>query len=339
MSMTTMNKEELSWKKLTETRFFRTFDDIEYCCFIDYFGQVIFKRPKTEVAKAAKSEKIHALQRELLLQAMENHIVLDNVVLVGWDIENISFRYISMYSCHITKCRFKQCVFIKCNMDQAVIRHSDFLFCSFIKSYIGDGSIFECDFANSSFRFDYLTGTMFRLCNMERTVLAMCECLNTVFEKCDLLFMDCKFISSCSMNIQECTNKIAVPSYIPPYGMFTGWKLLFKENGAACLIELRIPSNAKRFSAQIGMGRAEFAKVVRIVNMDTYKEEESIVNNANHTTVYRKGKIVKTDMWSAKPTRCLNGIHFFLDPEYTVYMKSPMHYRVWEQLKKMLNIE
>ena len=87
------------------------------------------------------------------------------------------------------------------------------------------------------------------------------------------------------------------------------------------IIELEIPSGAKRSSATSRKCRCEYAKVLSITNIDgTDSGLTSITNNNYDITLYKVGEMVypnsfDEDRWN----ECSNGIHFFITRQEAVY--------------------
>ena len=90
---------------------------------------------------------------------------------------------------------------------------------------------------------------------------------------------------------------------ITPAGTLIGWKKC-KDN---IIVKLEIPIDSKRSNSTSRKCRAEFVKVIEIFN------GEIGISQYDGVTLYKKGGIVKCDIW--EPNRwieCGGGIHFFL---------------------------
>jgi hypothetical protein len=93
-----------------------------------------------------------------------------------------------------------------------------------------------------------------------------------------------------------------------PSGCLLGWKKLYERY----LISLRIPSKARRSCATTRKHRAEFARVLRIVDIDSGEEMEEVLGG-RWPTRYRAGELVYPDKWDTdRWNECSHGIHFFL---------------------------
>ena len=101
------------------------------------------------------------------------------------------------------------------------------------------------------------------------------------------------------------------PIACPSDGEFTGWK---KVNGK--LIQLLIPSDAKRSSATTQKCRCDKAKVVAITDIDGSNPIDSITNSNYCTTEYVVGQMVLPDKFDDNRwNECSNGIHFFINKQ------------------------
>ena len=105
-----------------------------------------------------------------------------------------------------------------------------------------------------------------------------------------------------------------VPTACPSDGEFTGWK---KVDGK--LIELRIPTDAKRSSATTEKCRCDKASVVSITDIKTGDKINEIINHNYTDTIYRVGEMVYPDSFDEdRWQECSNGIHFFTNKESAI---------------------
>ena len=110
----------------------------------------------------------------------------------------------------------------------------------------------------------------------------------------------------------KCANHVPYyPIACPSDGEFTGWK---KVDGK--LIQLLIPSDAKRSSATTQKCRCDKAKVVAITDIDGSNPIDSITNSNYCTTEYVVGQMVLPDKFDDNRwNECSNGIHFFINKQ------------------------
>jgi hypothetical protein len=98
----------------------------------------------------------------------------------------------------------------------------------------------------------------------------------------------------------------------PQTGAFTAWKKVQSE----CVVELRIPSGARRLT-YVGSRkcRAERA-IVRAIYAPDGSRAEKAYGNHGPSFLYEVGKVVSPDKYDANPlVECSHGIHFFITRE------------------------
>ena len=97
----------------------------------------------------------------------------------------------------------------------------------------------------------------------------------------------------------------------PTDGAFIGWK---KVKGF--LIQLDIPSDAKRSSATSNKCRCDKAMVLSITNIASGESINKIDNDEYAHTEYVVGQMVFPDSWDEdRFNECSHGIHFFIDKQ------------------------
>ena len=103
---------------------------------------------------------------------------------------------------------------------------------------------------------------------------------------------------------------VQAQTLIVPDGSLIGWKKC-KDN---ILVKLRIPEEAKRSNATGRKCRAEFAKVVEIIDLsDKRNKPTEAYSKYNNMFVYREGETVRPDKWNEdRFEECAGGIHFFI---------------------------
>jgi Family of unknown function (DUF5758)/Pentapeptide repeats (8 copies) len=96
---------------------------------------------------------------------------------------------------------------------------------------------------------------------------------------------------------------LAESSILPDSGPFVGWKQC--KNGV--IVQLAVPSKARRSNATGRKCRAEYVKVLDIIGAEVG------ISKHDNKTEYRKGKIVRCDKWEENRwIECGGGIHFFI---------------------------
>ena len=100
-----------------------------------------------------------------------------------------------------------------------------------------------------------------------------------------------------------------IPLACPSEGAFTAWK---KVDGK--LIELEIPTDARRSSATSYKCRCDKAKVLSITDIASNEQIPEITNFNYVNTLYKVGEMVYPDAFDEdRFNECSNGIHFFID--------------------------
>ena len=104
-----------------------------------------------------------------------------------------------------------------------------------------------------------------------------------------------------------------VETIIVPEGDIIGWKKC--QNNV--LVKVLIPKEAKRSNASGRKCRAEYVKVLELIDMsDKRKKVEVALSTYNGKTEYRKGETVKCNKWDEERfNECSGGIHFFITRE------------------------
>ena len=101
----------------------------------------------------------------------------------------------------------------------------------------------------------------------------------------------------------------------PETGAFIAWKkALVAGQGGACIVELQVPSDAKRSSATSRKCRVSKAKVLSIKSIDGKEDFEKAIAQYDNSFVYEVGQFVEPkngfgeDRWA----ECDAGIHCFI---------------------------
>ena len=101
----------------------------------------------------------------------------------------------------------------------------------------------------------------------------------------------------------------------PETGAFIAWKkAVVAGQGCACIVELLVPSEAKRSSATSRKCRVSKAKVLSIKSIDGKEDFDKAIAQYDNSFVYKVGQFVETkngfgeDRW----VECDAGIHCFI---------------------------
>ena len=101
----------------------------------------------------------------------------------------------------------------------------------------------------------------------------------------------------------------------PETGSFIAWKkAIVAGQGCACIVELLVPSEAKRSSATSRKCRVSKAKVLSIKSIDGKEDFEKAIAQYDNSFVYEVGQIVepKNGFTDNRWIECGAGIHCFI---------------------------
>jgi len=122
-------------------------------------------------------------------------------------------------------------------------------------------------------------------------------------------------LSRADLSGAESADLAIAQTRILPEGELIGWK----KCADGIIAKLLIPAKAKRSHAWGRKCRAEYVKVLAVMNSAGKAVKEGESQHDQGKTVYRKGKIVKPDSWCADYTKeCAAGIHFFITKEEAI---------------------
>ncbi len=117
-------------------------------------------------------------------------------------------------------------------------------------------------------------------------------------------------------NLREAKNIPFIPLACPERGEFVGFKKI-----GEYIVELLIPTNAKRCSATTRKCRASYAKVVSLTTLSGEPVKTNSVTNTGYSPniVYKVGELVYPDAFDDdRWNECSHGIHFFINRQEAV---------------------
>ena len=120
----------------------------------------------------------------------------------------------------------------------------------------------------------------------------------------------------CGANLREAKSIPFVPLVCPERGEFVGFKKI-----GEYIVELLIPTNAKRCSATTRKCRASYAKVVSLTTLSGEPVKTNSVTNTGYSPniVYKVGELVYPDAFDDdRWNECSHGIHFFINRQEAV---------------------
>ena len=127
----------------------------------------------------------------------------------------------------------------------------------------------------------------------------------------DLRNADLRSAVLCSAVLRNAENIPHIHMACPTDGPFIGWKRI-----KGYLIQLDIPSDAKRSSATSNKCRCDKAMVLSITNIKNGESINKIDNDEYAHTEYVVGQMVYPDRWDENRfNECSHGIHFFIDKQ------------------------
>ena len=105
-----------------------------------------------------------------------------------------------------------------------------------------------------------------------------------------------------------------IPLSCPSDGEFIGWKKVSNK-----LVQLLIPSDAKRSSSTSNKCRCDKAKVLEITDIDGSNPIASVTNYSHIETQYVVGEMVYPDSFDENRwNECSHGIHFFINKQEAI---------------------
>lgn len=115
----------------------------------------------------------------------------------------------------------------------------------------------------------------------------------------------------------ECTCNLMLNC--PEKGSFTAFKKARSDSGEQVVIELRVPSDAKRSSATSRKCRVSKAKVISITSPGGNKSYKTAHACYKHSFKYTVGEVVKVDDFDKdRWNECAPGIHCFITRQEAV---------------------
>ena len=179
------------------------------------------------------------------------------------------------------------------------------------------------DLANASLAYadlDYADLAYANLANADLSYadLANASLANASLAYANLAYADLANASLANANLANAKNIPFFPLACPSNGAFTAWKKV-RANGVAYLVELYIPTEARRSSATTNKCRCDKAKVISITRIDNGEEVERVTNIEHAVTTYEVGCMVTPDSFDENRwDECSHGIHFFINKQEAI---------------------
>ena len=164
----------------------------------------------------------------------------------------------------------------------------------------------EADLCGANLREANLRGA--NLCGADLREANLCEA--------NLCGANLREANLCGANLREAKSIPFVPLVCPERGEFVGFKKI-----GEYIVELLIPTNAKRCSATTRKCRASYAKVVSLTTLSGEPVKTNSVTNTGYSPniVYKVGELVYPDAFDDdRWNECSHGIHFFINRQEAV---------------------
>lgn len=125
-----------------------------------------------------------------------------------------------------------------------------------------------------------------------------------------------KYANLRDIDLSYAKNVPYIPLACPSEGSFIGWKKI-RYNAGEYLVKLKIPEDARRYSATTSKCRCDKAEVLAIECLSTGdKDVKQVVNLAYNECTYRVGEMVYPDAFGENRwNECSHGIHFFINKQ------------------------
>jgi hypothetical protein len=184
-------------------------------------------------------------------------------------------------------------------LQDADLRGADLRYADLRGAYLQGANLQDADLRGADLRYADLRGADLRGANLWGADL----------QEADLQEADLREADLREANLRNTRyNHSTIGVHRAPSGCLLGWKKL----DGRYLISLRIPSKARRSCATTRKHRAEYARVLRIVDIDSGVELEEVLGGLCPTR-YKVGELVYPNRWDTdRWNECSNGIHFFL---------------------------
>lgn len=236
-------------------------------------------------------------------------VALDKGIdLSGARLNDIVLTDINMSNANLSYAIFSNCILNSVNFYGANLNNAKFEGAHLIKCNMKEANLCNADLSNAILNSIWLTGANLYKASLKDSVL-----LNDV--------------SIYGANMFECNlsgvhNLPTIPMTCPDHSIFNAWKIIDD-----CIIELAIPTVAKRLSTYNGRCRADKVYVISIYDMTAKCHIDKVVNT--DYGVYEVETIVEIDNFDTDRNNDEgNGIYFFLDKqeaiEYNEDIKSLM---------------
>ena len=186
-------------------------------------------------------------------------------------------------------------------------------------------NLFHADLQVADFHSAVLYDANLCKANLFRADLRDTNLRNADIRGADLREVDIRGADLRGADLSGAKNVPFIPLVCPDVKAFTGWKkaFVFKDKTLGvpfdAIIELEIPTDARRSSATSRKCRCDKAVVKSITSVDGSESFDTAFSKYDYTFVYKVGETVCVDNFEEDRFReCAPGIHFFINRQEAV---------------------
>ena len=187
----------------------------------------------------------------------------------------------------------------------AYLSNADLSNADLIGAYLSNADLRGADLRGAELIGAYLSNADLRGADLRGA-----ELIGAYLSNADLRGADLRGADLRGADFRGAKNVPFIPYSCPDFGMFIAYK-----KASGYIIELEIPEDAKRLSANTRKCRCDKAKVLRILNVDrTVAEVTEVRSDRDSDFIYKVGEIVSIDDFdNDRWNECSTGIHFFIN--------------------------
>lgn len=217
--------------------------------------------------------------------------------LSGARLNDLVLTHINMADANLSYAIFSNCVLSSVNFYGTNLNNANFKGAHLIECNMKEANLCNADLSNT-----VLDGVWFVGANLYRASLKDSVILNDVSIYGANIF---------GCNLSGVHNLPTIPMVCPDHSIFNGWKIVDD-----CIIELAIPTLAKRLSTYNGRCRADKVYVISIYDTVAKCYRDNVINTDYDECVYEVGTIVEADKFDTDRNNDEgHGIYFFLDKQ------------------------
>lgn len=249
-------------------------------------------------------EKENNTVRDTVMEAIERGVSLEGAELYGIDLSGANLQWVNLRGANLDSANLRGCVLSDANLCHSTLCNAD---------------LRDADLSTSNLRYACLF-----MANLDGANLLGADLRDAGLGGANLhnVILERTILSGAILNGAK--DVPYIPLACPSHGSFIGWKKvnLYKETeyNGPFLVQLEIPSDARRCSATTEKCRCEKAKVLSITNIESGLSIDKITNiNRGKRCIYEVGEMVYPDKFDENRwNECSNGIHFFVNKQTAI---------------------